>query len=105
MDSTTPNNAAESAQKKEKSKPANLVIPPKKPKLSKAERRELQERQRAAKAAGTADVPPSKAAPPPSNKGEKRRNLPRLPTYQNRKKPEANPTKNPNEKTPPTNHT
>lgn len=39
------------AQKKaKKEKPANLVIPPKKPKLSKAERRALQEQQRAAKA-------------------------------------------------------
>ena len=36
--------------KKEKKKPENLVIPPKKPKLSKAERRALQEAQRAAKA-------------------------------------------------------
>jgi len=46
---------AEPAPKKEKKvkpKPADVVIPPKKPKLSKAERRELQERQRAAKAAG-----------------------------------------------------
>lgn len=35
--------------KKEKKKPEGLVIPPKKPKLSKAERRALQEEQRAAK--------------------------------------------------------
>lgn len=36
--------------KKEKKKPEGLVIPPKKPKLTKAERRALQEQQRAAKA-------------------------------------------------------
>ncbi|KAL7522738.1 hypothetical protein ACHAWX_007419 [Stephanocyclus meneghinianus] len=72
MDNTTQTNAAEPAQKKEKSKPANLVIPPKKPKLSKSERRELQERQRAAKATGTSDVPPAKAEPPPSSKGDKK---------------------------------
>lgn len=44
-----------SAQKQKaetKSKPENLVIPPKKPKLSKAERRALQEAQRASKADG-----------------------------------------------------
>jgi len=35
--------------KKDKKKPKNIVIPPKKPKLSKAERRALQESQRAAK--------------------------------------------------------
>jgi len=35
--------------KSEKEKPPNLVIPPKKPKLTKAERRALQEQQRAAK--------------------------------------------------------
>ena len=35
--------------KKVKNKPKNIVIPPKKPKLSKAERRALQEAQRAAK--------------------------------------------------------
>eukprot|EP00581_Thalassiosira_minuscula_P011596 CAMPEP_0183714700 /NCGR_PEP_ID=MMETSP0737-20130205/9155_1 /TAXON_ID=385413 /ORGANISM="Thalassiosira miniscula, Strain CCMP1093" /LENGTH=531 /DNA_ID=CAMNT_0025943685 /DNA_START=61 /DNA_END=1656 /DNA_ORIENTATION=+ len=40
------------SKKEKKAKPANLVIPPKKPKLSKAERRALQEAQRAAKAAG-----------------------------------------------------
>ena len=40
------------SKKEKKSKPANIVIPPKKPKLSKAERRALQEAQRAAKAAG-----------------------------------------------------
>lgn len=38
--------------KKEKKKPDGLVIPPKKPKLTKAERRALQEQQRAAKAVG-----------------------------------------------------
>ena len=36
--------------KKDKAPPPNLVIPPKKPKLTKAERRALQEAQRAAKA-------------------------------------------------------
>lgn len=39
------------AEKSKKEKPANLVIPPPKPKLSKAERRALQEQQRAAKSA------------------------------------------------------
>lgn len=43
----------ERAKKDKKAPPANLVIPPKKPKLTKAERRALQEQQRAAKAAGT----------------------------------------------------
>jgi translation initiation factor eIF-2B subunit delta len=38
-------------EKPKKEKPANLVIPPPKPKLSKAERRALQEQQRAAKSA------------------------------------------------------
>ena len=42
--------SAKNAEKK--AKPAELVIPPKKPKLSKAERRALQEAQRASKAAG-----------------------------------------------------
>jgi len=37
-------------EKKVKTKPTNLVIPPKRPKLTKAERRALQEQQRAAKA-------------------------------------------------------
>ena len=47
------------AKKDKKSKPTNIVIPPKKPKLSKAERRALQEAQRAAKAAGGSGKPPS----------------------------------------------
>ena len=38
-------------EKRKKEKPANLVIPPPKPKLSKSERRALQEQQRAAKTA------------------------------------------------------
>ena len=42
--------SAKNAEKK--AKPADLVIPPKQPKLSKAERRALQEAQRASKAAG-----------------------------------------------------
>ena len=41
----------QSKPKKDKAPPAGLVIPPKKPKLSKAERRALQEQQRAAKSA------------------------------------------------------
>lgn len=51
---TEPSPAAPSTNttnKKEKAKPANLKIPPKKPPLTKAERRALQEKQRAAKAA------------------------------------------------------
>jgi translation initiation factor eIF-2B subunit delta len=55
--SAPPTAAATEGPKKEKSKPANLVIPPKKPKLSKAERRELQEQQRAAKASGDGGKP------------------------------------------------
>ena len=44
--------SAETSTPKEKKKPpANLTIPPKKPKLTKAERRALQEQQRAVKAA------------------------------------------------------
>ncbi|KAL3784111.1 hypothetical protein ACHAWO_001019 [Cyclotella atomus] len=72
MDSTTPTNAAE-APKKEKKKPDNIVIPPKKPKLSKAERRELQERQRAAKAAAQTDGggDAGKPKPPKIEKKEK----------------------------------
>ncbi|KAL7505103.1 hypothetical protein ACHAXN_002616 [Cyclotella atomus] len=72
MDSTTPTNAAE-APKKEKKKPDNIVIPPKKPKLSKAERRELQERQRAAKAAAQTDGggDADKPKPPKIEKKEK----------------------------------
>mmetsp|Transcript_13711 Transcript_13711/g.29789 ORF Transcript_13711/g.29789 Transcript_13711/m.29789 type:complete len:525 (+) Transcript_13711:116-1690(+) len=53
--SSTPNEAqtaAPSIKKEKKAKPTNLVVPPKKPKLSKAERRALQEAQRAAKAEG-----------------------------------------------------
>jgi len=42
---------------KEKKRPENLKIPPKKPKLTKAERRELQEKQRAAKAAAGGQKP------------------------------------------------
>lgn len=48
--------------KKKKEKPANLVIPPPKPKLSKAERRALQEQQRAAKADPQAPRPQLTAA-------------------------------------------
>ena len=51
-----PSNARDDGEKQtkagKKAPPANLVIPPKKPKLTKAERRALQEAQRAAKAAG-----------------------------------------------------
>lgn len=43
-----PNDGQNQAKKKDK-KPKNIVIPPKKPKLSKAERRAIQEEQRAAK--------------------------------------------------------
>lgn len=43
---------APAKKKEKKGKPANLVIPPKKPKLSKAERRALQESQRASKEGG-----------------------------------------------------
>jgi hypothetical protein len=43
-------------KKGKKAPPANLVIPPKKPKLTKAERRALQEQQRAAKVAGNGDA-------------------------------------------------
>ena len=64
MNSEIPQNNSD-APKKEKKKPDNIVIPPKKPKLSKAERRELQERQRAAKA--TASNPHCK-----SSKGDKK---------------------------------
>jgi len=42
--------AAGKPKKEKKAPPADLVIPPKKPKMSKAERRALQEAQRAAKA-------------------------------------------------------
>ncbi|KAL7429009.1 hypothetical protein ACHAXH_003443 [Discostella pseudostelligera] len=67
--STTPNEAAAAAvavaaasaasststgKAERKAKPANIVIPPKKPKLNKAERRALQEAQRAAKSGGGA---------------------------------------------------
>lgn len=59
--STTPNedevavaSSSEIEKAETKAKPANIVIPPKKPKLNKAERRALQEAQRAAKAAGGA---------------------------------------------------
>ena len=44
--------AVAAPSKEKKAKPANLVIPPKKPKLSKAERRAQQEAQRAAKVTG-----------------------------------------------------
>ena len=51
MADTAPAPAAVTKPKKEKkAPPADLVIPPKKPKMSKAERRALQEAQRAAKA-------------------------------------------------------
>ncbi|KAL7537466.1 hypothetical protein ACHAXR_007978, partial [Thalassiosira sp. AJA248-18] len=52
--SSTPKDAAPApaTKKEKKAKPTNVVIPPKKPKLSKAERRALQEAQRAAKAGG-----------------------------------------------------
>ena len=46
----TPNADAVSKKKKDKKPPPGLVIPPKRPKLTKAERRALQEKQRAAKA-------------------------------------------------------
>lgn len=49
-------------EKSKKEKPANLVIPPPKPKLSKAERRALQEQQRAAKSALQGDQGGSKSA-------------------------------------------
>lgn len=48
---TSASEEAKPKEKKEKAKPADLKIPPKKPKLTKAERRALQEKQRAAKAA------------------------------------------------------
>jgi len=47
----TPNADAVPKKKKDKKPPPGLVIPPKRPKLTKAERRALQEKQRAAKAA------------------------------------------------------
>ena len=59
---------ADEAAKKpaKKEKPTNLVIPPKKPKLSKAERRALQEQQRAAKeATQPAKQNKQKQKPPP----------------------------------------
>ena len=68
MDSSTPPNTIEATSQKEKKKTDNIVIPPKKTKLSKAERRELQERQRAAKAAAQADGGKSK----PPTKGDKK---------------------------------
>lgn len=54
---TTPpaDTPAPSGGKRQKEKPAGLVIPPPKPKLSKAERRALQEQQRAAKAAAKSE--------------------------------------------------
>jgi translation initiation factor eIF-2B subunit delta len=72
MDSSTPANAAD-APKKEKKKPDNIVIPPKKPKLSKAERRELQERQRAAKAAAQTDGGDAGKPKPPKIEKSKER--------------------------------
>lgn len=53
-----------------KAPPSNLVVPPKKPKLSKAERRALQEQQRAAKSGervNNAAVQSPSTAPLPSN--------------------------------------
>lgn len=47
---SNPGVAEASGKKKDKKPPPGLVIPPKKPKLTKAERRALQEKQRAAKA-------------------------------------------------------
>mmetsp|Transcript_6551 Transcript_6551/g.7135 ORF Transcript_6551/g.7135 Transcript_6551/m.7135 type:complete len:163 (+) Transcript_6551:126-614(+) len=49
VNSTPQSNGSCVRIKSEKEKPPNLVIPPKKPKLTKAERRALQEQQRAAK--------------------------------------------------------
>jgi translation initiation factor eIF-2B subunit delta len=72
MDPSTPANAAD-APKKEKKKPDNIVIPPKKPKLSKAERRELQERQRAAKAAAQTDGGDAGKPKPPKIEKSKER--------------------------------
>lgn len=52
MSESTQGPPQQEGKKPNKEKPANLVIPPKKPKLTKAERRALQEAQRAAKQAG-----------------------------------------------------
>lgn len=67
---TTEETAAAATQKpagkpkKNKEKPKDLVIPPKKPKLSKAERRALQEAQRAAKAGGGGKAKAKQSAAP-----------------------------------------
>ena len=50
MADAAPAPAAAKPKKEKKAPPADLVIPPKKPKMSKAERRAIQEAQRAAKA-------------------------------------------------------
>lgn len=51
---------SEQQNQPQKEKPTGIVIPPKKPKLSKAERRALQEQQRAAKSAGRGGKPQKK---------------------------------------------
>lgn len=58
-------------KKEKKAKPSNIVIPPKKPKLSKAERRALQEAQRAAKAASGGGGKPSGISSDKGNKSSK----------------------------------
>ena len=57
---TPPAKESQGKPKKEKKVPEGLVIPPKKPKLTKAERRALQEQQRAAKAAAQGGKQPKK---------------------------------------------